>query len=271
MLGKLNLTIQADEFNQSRMTEMSYSTPIKLMRPFYLDDIGTAYVYLMDLAGGVLAGDQLHYNICVNPRAHLYLTNTTATKIHPMENGFANIQSRFYIGEHASLEYFPEEVILFEKSKLENDTIVELSSNSVFVFSEIIFMGRKHYGELHKFSKFRTNFVIKLDGKTIIWEKFDISPVTRHLNGLGYMEQNSHYGSMYLYSKENDGKLLALIREIIQGMNEKLHMGCSLHTSGMLIVKALSNNHYSIQRGFKKIWQMIRPILLKEEMPHIRK
>ena len=253
------------------MKEMSYSSPLKIMRPFYLDEIGTAYVYVMDVSGGMLAGDKLDYSVRVSQNAHLFLTSTAATKIHPMENEKAKITTKLMVEENGSLEYFPEEVILFENSLLDNDTVIELHPSSVLACSEIIFMGRKHYGEVNKFTRLKSNFEIKINGEIMIWDRFDISPVENELDGLGYMEKNSHYGSFFLYSKENNTELLETIRTTIQVNQQQIQIGCSLHTSGMIIVKALANNHYSIKQQFKEIWKRIRPIVLKEEYPNIRK
>ncbi|WP_209123849.1 urease accessory protein UreD [Alkalihalobacillus sp. BA299] len=270
MLGRLNLTVKLSE-EKSILSNLNFSSPVKVMRPFYLDDIGTAYLYIMDISGGMLSNDTLDFDIRVEKDSHLYITNNSATKIHPMEEGFATINNYFLIKEGASLEYFPEEITLYKDSSLKTSTIIDLHEHSCIAASEILFMGRKNYGEVLNFKNLTSHFEIRMKGNILLFERFNMDPQKENYKGLGFMENYSHYGSLYLYSPQNDRALLETIRSSLENSHENAHIASSLHHSGVIVIKALSNNHYSIKALFKLIWQHVRPKLLKERLPYIRK
>ncbi len=103
MRGTLDLGITANRRNQSFISRMNYTFPLKVLRPFYLDGIGTAYIYLLDTAGGMLAGDSLDYRIRVEDGARLYLTNASASKSYVMNGGGAQVHQFFFrrtAGQH---------------------------------------------------------------------------------------------------------------------------------------------------------------------------
>ena len=48
----------------------------------YLDDVGTAYVYLVSPCGGVVGGDIYSMTVVVEPEARVCLTTPSATKLY---------------------------------------------------------------------------------------------------------------------------------------------------------------------------------------------
>ncbi|MCM3763145.1 urease accessory protein UreD [Alkalihalobacillus oceani] len=270
MFGRLNLTVLSSE-KKSILSNLTFSSPVKVMRPFYLDTIGTAYLYMMDISGGMLAHDTLVCDIKIKENSHLYLTNNSATKIHPMEDGYATMTNFFDVEQGASLEYFPEEITLYKNSSLNTNTIIDLHEHSCVAASEILFLGRKNFGEFLHFSNLTSNLEIRMNGNVVLFERFNISPQNKDYLGLGFMEDFSHYGSLYIYSFENNRDLVENIRHSIKDITEKMNIACTLHHSGVIVIKALANNHYSIKTAFKIIWENVRPQLLKEGLPYIRK
>lgn len=188
-----------------------------------------------------------------------------------MDVGCATIDQYFFIKPNGSLEYFPEEMTLFENSSLKSNTVIDLHPTSVLAFSEIIFMGRKNYGELLRFNQLNSSFKMKMNKRLLLIDQMNIQPNKVDYRGFGYMENKSHYGTLFVYSNKNNTALLEKVRSIIQTCAVQMQAGCSLHPGGVLVIKALAHNQYSIKKMFTNIWLELRPILLKEAMPYIRK
>jgi urease accessory protein len=272
MHGKLDLNITANRRDRSFISRMNYLFPFKILRPFYLDGIGTAFVYVLDAAGGMLAGDHLDYRIRVNEGAHLYLTNASTAKSYPMSDGHAKIDQYFSIGKNASLEYFPEEIMLLKDTSVEVNTRIDGDRDSVFAFCEMYAGGRKHAGELFQFRSMMNRFEIIIDGKLAIWENYRLDGEKLRVGRLGNLETYTHWGNLYMYANDGSAGMLQIVQECLAEINgHAIWVGCSLHPSSVITVKALSLEYEVIKDCFQKVWARLRPLMLKEELPYIRK
>jgi urease accessory protein len=270
--GRLHLKIQVNPKGKSFISRMNYSSPLKVMKPFYLDQIGTAFLYVMDSAGGMLSKDQLYYEIRVDEGAHLYLTNASTSKIYSMPDGCAFIHNHFIVEKGASLESFPEEVMFFKESSLESFTHIQLHTDSVLAFSEIYSSGRIGYGESYQFRHVRNQFEIRINEKLAVWEQYTLDPENVEYGNLGYMDGFTHWGSLYLYANVSHAALLNEVRECLSAYQlHEFRVGCSLHPSGIITLKAIGSQYEAIKQCFHQVWTRLRPILLKEGLPHIRK
>lgn len=272
MHGNLDLNITTNRRDRSFISKLKYSFPFKILRPFYLDGIGTAFVYVLDAAGGMLGGDSLDYRIRVNDGARLYLTNSSTSKLYQMSDGQARINQQFSIGNNASLEFFPEAMMLFKNTSVETVTRIEAEHDSIFALCDMYAGGRKHAGELFQFQSIVNRFEIIIDGKLAIWEKYRVEGEKLRVGRLGYLEGYTHWGNLYLYSKAGSTDIIRILQEYLSGMNRQgVWAGCSLHPSNVITVKALSSEYEAVKDCFQQVWSRIRPLMLKEELPYIRK
>src|SRR5262249_56331930 len=60
-----------------------FQVPLQVLRPLYLDDVGTAYVYLVSPCGGVVGGDTYDISVVVEAGARACLTTPSATNPYP--------------------------------------------------------------------------------------------------------------------------------------------------------------------------------------------
>lgn len=270
--GLLDLNINVDQNEKSYISQMNYRFPLKLMRPFYLDDMGTAFVYVFDSAGGMLAGDRADYSINVGEGAKLYLTNASTAKIYQMPTGKADISQEFYLGENSSLEFFPEAITLFRQAELDTKTTIHVHPNSVLAYSEMYTSGRKNIGESFDFRSLSNRFDLYIGGKLAIWEQYRLSMKREQFARLGYLEGFTHWGNLYLYSSSNQTENHTLLNQYLSNKERfSIQAGCSLHPSGVISVKALSYNYEELKELFNDIWSIMRPIMLRGELPYIRK
>lgn len=270
--GLLDLGIKVDHSEKSYVSRMNYRFPLKLMRPFYLDDMGTAFVYVFDTAGGMLAGDRADYSINVEKGARLYLTNASTSKIYQMPEGKAYIKQDFQVGENASFECFPEAIALFRESDLETQTRIDAHPNSVLAYCEMYASGRKNKGETFEFRSLSNRLDLYIGGKLAIWEQYQLNMEREQFARLGYLEGFSHWGNLYLYAGNDQASNIAQLKDYLLKKDRlPVKIGCSLHPSGVITVKVLSNYYEEMKELFNDIWAFMRPLMLKGELPYIRK
>src|SRR5713226_5007199 len=64
------------------LQECYFQVPLQVLRPLYLDEVGTAYVYLVSPCGGVVGGDAYSLTVVVEEGARACLTTPSATKLY---------------------------------------------------------------------------------------------------------------------------------------------------------------------------------------------
>lgn len=110
------------------------------------------YLYRMNTSPGLLANDALKVSLQLEPGSQLYLADQAATKVH--KNARARVNYQIEIGDRATLEFFPEPLILFADSDLKQQTSITLHPTAALSLGEIILPGRLAHGELYQFYQY---------------------------------------------------------------------------------------------------------------------
>src|SRR2546428_470617 len=87
-----------------------FQVPLQVLRPLYLDDVGTAYVYLVSPCGGVVGGDRYDMTVVLEAGAQACLTTPSATKLYATPGAPAQQRLDITLQARAVLEYLPEQI-----------------------------------------------------------------------------------------------------------------------------------------------------------------
>ena len=147
-------------------------------------------------------------------------------------------------------------VIPFHNSAFTTMTEVTLSEQAAFCFLDILACGRVGMGESFAFRKYHGRTLVKDEaGRSLYLENVRMYPKDQDYSGLGYFEDFTHMGSMYLYGyekpvlKQADG-VMAAVTEAKKGYTVRF-MGNSadrLYRYGMDVYKNLQRSDKSKNR-----------------------
>ncbi len=98
-----------------------------------------------NISGGVLGGDIL--DISVDASSHALITGQAAEKIYRTNGPCAVWRNRLNVKNGAALEWLPQGTILFDQSRLDRRTTVEVAQNAHCLIGEILIFGRSGMGE----------------------------------------------------------------------------------------------------------------------------
>lgn len=146
--------IGRDRWGQSFVHRQFATYPFRLSRDLRLSSADTdrTYLYLMNAAPGLFAGDDWQISVQLDKGTSLYLTDQSATKVHRMAIGSAaRTGYDLSVGENATLELVPEPSILYGDAALEQDITVKVHPTSQLFLSEMIIPGRLARGEIYQF------------------------------------------------------------------------------------------------------------------------
>jgi urease accessory protein len=127
---------------------------------------------LINTSGGLAGGDDVGFDISCEARATLTVTNQAAERVYRTLGPSASIKTSLKLGAHSSLNWLPQETILFDGSALERHYDIDLAYSARFLALEAIVFGRHEMGEHVKNIKLRDRWRIKREGHLIHADDF---------------------------------------------------------------------------------------------------
>ena len=102
---------------------------------------------LINTSGGVTGGDRLDWRLEAGAGAALVATTQAAERVYRSTGGAAQIVTHLAAGSAATLEWLPQETILFDAGRLERRLEVDLAPDASVTLLETIVLGRAAMGE----------------------------------------------------------------------------------------------------------------------------
>jgi len=118
----------------------------------------------INTSGGVTGGDRLRYSAAVGDGAALTITTQAAERIYRANTDKASICNTLELGENATLEWLPQETILFDGSNLGRQLNVIMPMNAKLLAVETLIFGRKAMGEVLKTAQLDDKWRIRRGG-----------------------------------------------------------------------------------------------------------
>ncbi|RGP37023.1 urease accessory protein UreD [Pseudotabrizicola alkalilacus] len=108
---------------------------------------GLPEVVFLNTSGGLTGGDMLSYAVQLGPRARAVATTQTAERAYRSSGGAARVRVTMEVGEGGWLEWLPQETILFDDSRLDRRTVLDLAPGAGCLLLESVVLGRAAMGE----------------------------------------------------------------------------------------------------------------------------
>lgn len=164
--GRASVAVWADR-GVSRLREGYQSGSARLRFPRTADGAPLETV-LLNTAGGVTGGDALSYAASVEDGARGLVTTQAAERIYRRASDEpARIETTLTVGAGASLDWLPQETILFDRSALSRSLIADVSPDGRLLAVESIALGRLAMGETVRSAILSDRWRIRRGGKLI--------------------------------------------------------------------------------------------------------
>jgi urease accessory protein len=232
--------------------------PLAVQRPFYPEG-DLCHVYLLHPPGGVAGGDRLTIQAEAATGAAALITTPGAGKFYRSAGPRAGQTVNLRIAEDASLEWLPQENILFPGADIELVTHIELAATARFIGWEIHCLGLPANGE--RFTHGRASFSCHIEraGQPLLIERLLIESAA-DLQGLAGLRGHPVVAS--LYATCDDENLIEQCRDNLG--NHTGEIGLTL-LDGLLVVRLLADSTSTARALLVKIWGLLRPRILERE------
>lgn len=157
-------------FAKSGLTHLYQSGCAKILLPRSYTPVPEAV--FINTSGGVTGGDMLAFTGIVEEKAALAVTTQAAERIYRSSGGFGQIDNKVEIGDDGSLEWLPQETILFDGSALNRRLTVDMAENATFIGVETIVCGRRAMGETLTVAQLRDQWRLTRGGKLCYADTF---------------------------------------------------------------------------------------------------
>lgn len=186
--------------NRTIITDSFFTSPLKIAKPFYHEDF--TEIMMMTASAGILENDFYDIEIDVTENSKLKFSGQSYTKIFTSVEKGAVQKVKINIGKNAEFIYFPMPVIPFRDSIFRSDMEIYLDKSSKFVMLDVISCGRKTMGEIFGFKSYISRITVYIDKNPVFLDNQRLVPRETNLSGIGFFENHTHTGMLYLYGYE---------------------------------------------------------------------
>jgi urease accessory protein len=247
--------------------------PYQWQGPFFQDHDDQPFVLLHNSAGGFVEGDAAELHVLAEPGTRSLFTTTAATKFYKCvaaETSYDLVN--FSVGEEALLEYLPDEVIPFARSRVERTTRVALPASSRLFASDIISAGRVNYGpgERFAFASMRSQFELRIDNRLAVLDRLvacrpeDVAALPRLWNGY------THSATVAVYAPSLPYSLVERVQERCKALAGHCEAGATI-VDGVIFVRILAEQVWQAHEAVYTIWETVRPAIAGKPARRIRK
>jgi urease accessory protein len=161
---------------------------------------GETLAHLHNVSGGVLDSDDLHLRVEIGPDARAQITTTGATRIYRSRSGEAVSQQRteVTIGERGLLEYLPDGLIPYARSRFKQTTTIDLNDGATLFWWETIAPGREAAGEVFDYHALTSSLDLRAEGQSIAFERYCIEPAIRNPASPARLGNFRYFSTFYI-------------------------------------------------------------------------
>ena len=258
-----NKTVLRNEFSR---------IPLKIIKPFYPEEDGTAYLTIISPTGGHLGGDKLEFRFDIAKESKTLITTQGATKIYKSIGDSVYSSMDINIAENSVFEFIPDPIIPFADSKYVQNVNVKMHEKSKFLYAETLYKGRVASGESFDYSLLELRLKVRMNNVPILTDSLVIKSQDNNIESEGLFESYPFLGSFYIIGETREN-LLSITTETDNLLSDKEEIigGSTIFLDKGVMIRFLSKSAISLREYYYDLWNISRKILLKKESILLRK
>ena len=160
---------------RSRLTSCRCAAPLKILNPRL--DAPYCTAILSSYGGGLVAGDQVHLQICCGAGATLFLGTQAFTKVYRSPAGLGSSQQLdATIGPGGCVVAFPDPVVPYADSTFHQEQRWELEENALLILVDGSTAGRLERGERFHYDSYASDIAVSCQGQQVLVERLLVQP-----------------------------------------------------------------------------------------------
>lgn len=235
----------------TRLGAWRHFGPLLVQRPFYPEG-APCHVYVLHPPGGIVAGDRLELDIGLEPGSHALLTMPGASKFYRSIGPTARLAQRFHLAADSTLEWLPQDSILFSGARVSLDSRFTLEPGARLLAWETLCLGRPVMGERFDQGALDSRLHIELPGEVGLHERL-------RLEGGRLDKLGGHPLLATFCAAPADQAVLEQVRLLL---DELVNPAGATLLGSLLVIRVLDHDNQHLQRTLQRLWHVLRPAVL---------
>ncbi|MBE9241332.1 urease accessory protein UreD [Synechocystis salina LEGE 00031] len=241
--------------HRTRMVECLVQAPLKVQRSFYPDNTGQCQTMLLHTGGGMVGGDRLGYDVVLEAQSDVCFTSASAGKIYRSLGPWSEQRVNLEVGVDASVLWCPQETIIFDQARYQQNFSIRLQEQARFKGWEIVRLGRTARGEKFTQGHWRSSWEI-WQGERLIWgERQQLIGAEQLYESPNALAGFTCLGTYVDLSRSFDQNLVNQAREMINGQGQSPQFGLSLTATQGLIARYRGDSTQEAKNIFTQLSQ----------------
>ena len=239
----------------TRPTLRRHQGPLRVQKHLYAEGPEVCQHIIVHPPGGIAGGDRLHINASLGANAWAQLTSPGAAKWYRAA-GPAYQQLELKVGAGATLEWLPQETIIYAGAQAELTTRIDLEGDARLCYWDMVALGRPASGERFDAGHFQAQLDIRRDGQLLWHERQRINGNDGLLDSPIGLAGQPVFATL-LISGELSTELLERCRNIPSPVRGDL-----TQLPGLLVARCLASEALHARAWLIELWRLLRPALL---------
>jgi len=242
----------------SRPVLRRHKGPLRVQKHLYAEGPEVCQHIIVHPPGGIAGGDRLDIGATVGAGAWAQLTSPGAAKWYrAAAPAFQQLQLRVEAG--ATLEWLPQETIVYCAAQAELSTCIELEGDARLFYWDITALGRPAANERFEAGHFQARLDIRRDGQLLWHERQRVAGGDGLLDSPIGLDGQPVFATL-IASGEIDAELLERCRELPSRVRGDL-----TQLPGLIVGRCLAREALHARAWLIELWRLLRPELLGRE------
>ena len=248
----------AREPQRTVLAQRSHSGPLRVQKALYPEGPEVCQVIVVHPPGGIAGGDLLEIAIAAGPGARVQITTPGAAKWYRSAGPRAQASTRIAAAPGSSVEWLPQEAILFDGARASSATRIDLAGDAVFVGWDIMSLGRTAAGECFTTGELRQALELARDGRLLWCERALLDGGSPALQSGAVLAGFPVFGTMIIAAGRLDDDALAACRDCTAAQGE----GGITRLPEVAVARYRGASTAAARTYFASLWDILRPIVI---------
>ncbi|MDG9926020.1 MULTISPECIES: urease accessory protein UreD [unclassified Pseudomonas] len=236
--------------------------PLRVQKHLHAEGPQVCQHIIVHPPGGIAGGDTLDISVEVGERAWAQLTSPGAAKWYRAASS-AKQSLALRVRPGATLEWLPQETIVYAGARAELSTRIELEGDARLFYWDIVALGRPAAAERFDDGHFQARLDVLRDGRPLWHERQRIDGDDGLLDSPIGLAGQPVFATL-LVSGEIDAELLERCRELGCPAGNTVR-GDLTQLPGLLVARCLASEALHARAWLIELWRLLRPALLDRE------
>lgn len=243
---------------RSVLARREHLGPLRVQKALYPEGDAVSHAILLHPPAGIAGGDSLTIDVSVGAGASALLTTPGAGKWYRADGRRAEQRIHLNIEAGGSLEWLPQESMVFDGADGDAALDVNLSGDAHFIGFDLWCLGRRARGERFERGRMHTRLRIARDGRPVFAEQATLRGSDARFASAAVLGGATVFGSLLAAAPDIDASLIEACRH----ERPTAGLGAVTRLPGLLVARYRGDDAEAARHWFAALWAIVRPALL---------